>query len=125
MKRHHPESVLQRMCVRYFRLQYPQYAKLLFAIPNGGRRSAIEAAIMQGEGVIPGVPDLFFAKPGGPHNSNGMFIEMKAGAGSSRVSKPQLEMHERLTKSGYAVHVCNSFDLFASIIENYLRPDGK
>jgi len=121
MKRRHPESELQRMCIRYFRLQYPQYAKLLFAIPNGGRRSVVEAAIMQGEGVIPGVPDLFFAKPGPWSRSYGLFIEMKAPGG--KVNRPQLEMHEALTRQGYEVRVCNSFDLFASIIENYLRPD--
>ena len=31
------EAQLQTTCVRWFRLQYPEYARLLFAVPNGGK----------------------------------------------------------------------------------------
>ena len=122
MKKQHLESALQRMCVRWFRLQYPQFAKLLFAIPNGGRRSAIEAAIMQGEGVTAGVPDLFFARPAKQWGAHGMFIEMKSGTG--RLTPSQKEMGMMLTNSGYLVHPCNSFDQFMKIIEKYLGPNN-
>lgn len=44
----HNESALQRTCVSWFRLQYPLIARLLFAVPNGGGRSRVEAAIMKG-----------------------------------------------------------------------------
>lgn len=46
---------MQRMCVGWFRLQYPAVGKLLFAVPNGGARSRTEAAIMKAEGVTAGV----------------------------------------------------------------------
>lgn len=49
---------MQRMCVGWFRLQYPAVGKLLFAVPNGGARSRTEAAIMKAEGVTAGVTDL-------------------------------------------------------------------
>ena len=53
----HLESQLQRQCVAWFRLQYPKHARLLFAVPNGGGRSRIEAAIMKAEGVTAGVSE--------------------------------------------------------------------
>lgn len=43
----HVESHMQRMCVHWFRLQYPTVGKLLFAVPNGGARLRSEAAIMR------------------------------------------------------------------------------
>lgn len=46
----HEESHLQRQCVAWFRLQYPKLARLLFAVPNGGGRSKVEAGIMKAEG---------------------------------------------------------------------------
>lgn len=46
----HNESKLQRVCVQWFRVQYPHL--VLFAIPNGGRRGKVEASIMKGEGVL-------------------------------------------------------------------------
>ena len=55
----HAESDIQQACVSWFRWQYPRYAKLLFAVPNGGQRSAVEAKIMSGEGVMAGVADVF------------------------------------------------------------------
>lgn len=45
----HHESVLQQSCKRWFDLQYPQFSKLLFAVPNGGWRSKVEAVIMRRE----------------------------------------------------------------------------
>lgn len=48
---------MQRMCVGWFRFQYPAVGKLLFAVPNGGARSRTEAAIMKAEGVTAGVTD--------------------------------------------------------------------
>lgn len=59
----HPEHELQKSCVKWFRLQYPEYTNLLFAIPNGGKRNAREAARLKAEGVTPGVPDLFLQLP--------------------------------------------------------------
>ena len=85
----HTESNLQQDCVRWFRLQYPKLAMLLFAVPNGGKRSrrtyvnkygslvtySPEAKAMNREGVTAGVSDLILLKPAGPFAS--LCIEMK------------------------------------------------
>ena len=49
---------MQRMCVGWFRLQYPAVGKLLFAVPNGSRRDVVTGAILKWEGVVAGVADL-------------------------------------------------------------------
>jgi hypothetical protein len=109
--RHH-ESQLQRACVRWFRLQYPEH--LIFAIPNGGRRSRIEAAIMQGEGVTAGVPDLQIVTPG-----KTFFVEMKAGAG--KLTASQKDMHEKLRSLGFSVHTCHCIESFVIVVELEIR----
>lgn len=54
----HLESNIQRAFVRWFRLQYPEYALNLTSVPNGGLRSKTEAAIMKAEGMTAGAADL-------------------------------------------------------------------
>ena len=71
------EHDLQVACVNEFRYLNPRFADLLIAIPNGGKRNAIVAAKMKAEGVVAGVPDLFFAHPSGEWH--GLFLEMKNG----------------------------------------------
>lgn len=110
------EHDLQVACVRWFRLQYPQYAKLLFAIPNGGQRNAVVAAKLKAEGVQAGVPDLFLAVPCGSYH--GLWIEMKNGK-AGRLSALQGSMITALVKQGYRCEVCHSFEEFASIISEY------
>lgn len=62
---YHEESQIQRACVRWFGLQHRELDGLLFAVPNGGRRGKVEAAIMKAEGVYPGVADLLLLVPRG------------------------------------------------------------
>lgn len=73
----HYESKLQQACVRYFRLAYPEYGYMLFAVPNGGSRNAVEARILKAEGVVAGVADLILLVPRSGYGS--LCIEMKIG----------------------------------------------
>ena len=111
------EHDLQVSCVRWFRLQYPQYAKLLFAIPNGGQRNAVVAAKLKAEGVQAGVPDLFLAVPGGDYH--GLWIEMKNGK-AGRLSALQGSMIAALVKQGYRCEVCHSFGEFENVVKEYI-----
>lgn len=119
------ESKLQALCVRWFRLQYPEL--ILFAIPNGGARTkrtnkagqkfSAEAQRMKAEGVLAGVPDLFLALPAG--GFGGLWLEMKAAAGV--LSEKQQELHPRLLAAGYALKTCYSFEAFQAAVEGYLK----
>ena len=58
------EGSLQIACVRWFRLQYPQYAMLLFHPRNeAGQGKSKRIAIDAAAGVVAGVPDLMLALP--------------------------------------------------------------
>jgi len=96
--------------------------RLLFAIPNGGARTWLQGAILQGEGVRKGVPDLFLAVPSPVHGGrarHGLFIEMKTWTG--RVSYEQMEMMMVLRDQGYECVVARGFDQAVRAITQYLE----
>ena len=112
----HPESVLQKDCVAWFRLQYHSLLRLLFAVPNGGRRNAREAAIMKAEGVMPGVADMILLVPSGDFHA--LCIEFKTGKG--RQTELQKQWQQDAERYGNRYVVCRSFDEFREQIKNYL-----
>ena len=112
------EHDLQVACVRWFRYQYQKYARLMFAIPNGGQRNAVVAAKLKAEGVQAGVPDLFLAVPRG--DRHGLWIEMKNGK-AGRLSDAQKAIHETLRQHGYQVEVCRDSLQFRQIVNDYMK----
>ncbi|GAB3889753.1 hypothetical protein GCM10028803_00120 [Larkinella knui] len=117
------ESGLQIACVRWFRMQYRDYSKLLFAIPNGGHRNKAVATKLKAEGVLAGVPDLLLAVPSG--RFCGLFIEMKVRYqdGSKNYASPeQKEVMAGLHKQGYQVATCYDLTEFILTINEYLIP---
>lgn len=79
---------------------------LLFAIPNGGKRTKSVAARLKLEGVKSGVPDLFL--PVARQDCHGLFIEMKRAEGGS-LSLTQKSFIALLRSQGYRVEVANGF----------------
>jgi hypothetical protein len=114
-KKANHESKLQRHCVRWFKFQYPK--ETLYAIPNGGKRSPIEAKIMSGEGVMSGVLDLFLMKA--RNDYNGLYIEMKYG--KNKLTQNQKEFIKKAEAQGYKTAVCYTFDEFMSVVNEYLK----
>lgn len=112
----HAESALQKAAVYWFRMQYPQLARMLFSIPNGGWRSPVEAAIMKAEGVVPGVADLILLIPNANHNC--LCIEMKTAKG--RQSEYQKEWEKDTLKHGNDYAVVRSFEEFKQLIYEYM-----
>ncbi len=113
------ESNLQRECVAWFNIQYPQYHGLLFAIPNGGARNRDTAQIMKGEGVVAGVADLAFCFD----KNHILFIEMKTDKGRQRDSQ---RWWQGLVESrGFRYEVVRSFDAFKALIDGYVRECSK
>jgi len=114
------EHELQKACVRWFTLQYPEIKDLLIAIPNGGQRNVIVAAKLKAEGAKAGVPDLVLAVPDSPFHWEhaGLWIEMKTAKG--RLQPSQKEYLKKLAYHGYAVAVCRSFDEFRATVKQYL-----
>ena len=112
---------MQRMCVGWFRLQYPAVGKLLFAVPNGGARSRTEAAIMKAEGVTAGVTDLILLLGRGGFNA--LCIEMKTTDRHSALSDAQIEWRSLAITNGSRHVVCRTLEEFQSEIRWYMaRP---
>lgn len=113
------ESQEQQALFRWWRLFQPKLApgRVMYAIPNGGRRDAVTGARLKAEGVLAGVPDVFLAAPMPPHA--GLYIEMKRRTGG-RATPAQQAMLATLEASGYAVAVCYGWREAADEIVRYL-----
>lgn len=91
--------------------------KLLFHIPNGGKRDVKEASRFKAMGVKAGVPDLCL--PVAMNGYAGLYIEMKYGKNTTTAK--QKEWIQALKDQGYKVEVCYSGVEAAQELENYLQ----
>jgi len=99
MKR--PEQALQQAVYKYIRYAAP--CVLCFHVPNGGKRSKIEAAIFKSMGVLPGVADLLLF-----WDKTFAAIELKHGNGKQ--TDHQVEFHKRWVDLGGKYSLCRSVD---------------
>lgn len=119
-KPRHEESQIQQSCVRWFRLQFPDIALLLFAVPNGGARNKREAGILKGEGVTAGVADVILLKPSGGFAS--LCVEFKTEDKGSNLRDTQKRWQEVAETAGNKYVICRSFDDFYREVRSYLFP---
>ena len=118
----HQEQVALLYWCACVKQDYP-LLRLLFAIPNGGARSARTGARLKAEGVKPGVPDLFL--PVARFGFNGLFIEMKAPGELKRAAKKRRDVqamwHDELRAQSYRVEVCEGWMAAKAVLQDYLR----
>lgn len=120
-----------------------------FAVPNGGKRDVTEAAMKLMEGLVKGVPDLWF--PQRRRGYSGLVIEMKravepglsvstwSGVGGwngevprkgvgrwsgGTVSDEQKEWLESLCAEGYFAVVCHGMQEAKAVVEWYYGSDA-
>lgn len=123
------ESMEQQRLFTWWRLEgckaYGLPPCMLFAIPNGGKRSLKTAMQLKREGVQPGVPDIFLAVPARHHY--GLFVELKRpkspGVRAGSPSKAQREVMASLIASGYGCVVAYGATEARNVIERYLREE--
>jgi len=122
----HKEDDLQIAAVTWFRLQYPDI--VIFAIPNGGKRNAIEAAKMKRTGTLAGVADLFIMQSKYPppwdmstsaEAYHGLFIELKVG--KNEMTESQKIFRLNAINAGYGHVVCRDIDSFMKTVNEYLK----
>lgn len=112
----HEESSLQIDCVSWFRHTFPQLARLLIAVPNGGARNAATGRILKAEGVVAGVADLIlFVAHRGYH---ALCIEMKTAKG--RQQDTQKAWQKAVEAQDYKYVICRSLDDFKTTVQSYL-----
>lgn len=102
-KRGNQEQKLQIGVINYIRMAFPDV--LVFAVPNGGKRSMIEAALLKKTGVLAGVSDLLLFWQGGYGA-----IELKRPDKKAVMSDTQWAFAEEWQKRGGKFACCNSLD---------------
>lgn len=112
----HVESEIQQSCVKWFHLQYPDLALLLFAIPNGGARNKLEAAIMKGEGVTAGVSDMIFLFPNSEHHA--LCIEFKTEKGKQQDTQKRFQ--RKVEAFGFRYEIVRSLEDFIRLMKEYI-----
>lgn len=115
----HIESQIQRMCKTWFDYHFPQFAPVLFAVPNGGLRSRCEAAIMKAEGVRAGVSDMILLLSRNGYTA--LCIEFKTDKG--RQTDSQKRWQFVVEKYGCKYAIVRSFEEFTDLINEYLKND--
>ena len=113
-----PEDKLQCECVRWFRYQYSELKKMLFAIPNGGSRNSLEAHKLKMTGVTAGVSDLILLTP--RHGYGSLCIELKSVNGKQSPSQHEWELEAISAGNKYVI--CRSIDEFMCEVNQYLAP---
>ncbi|MFC7515079.1 VRR-NUC domain-containing protein [Herbaspirillum sp. GCM10030257] len=91
--------------------------KLLFAVPNAGKRTRAEAAWMLAEGLRAGVPDIMLPFPNGPFV--GLAIEFKRPG--EKTSEKQDDYIALLVDAGWLVVICTDSDAAVRTVQDYLR----
>lgn len=112
----HIESQIQQSCFKWFRLQFPDLAMLMFAVPNGGSRRRIEAAIMKSEGVTAGVADVLFLYPNAEYH--GLCIEFKTDKGRQQPSQKRFQ--QVVEAQGYKYVIIRRLEEFIEEVKKYI-----
>ena len=107
-KRHGPapgsEEELHRAVADFLRHALRPHECLWFHVPNGGWRSDAEGGVLKALGVMAGIPDLLFVRPGAKLAA----IELKSAAGKTTCTQKAVAL--ALGRLGVPVRVCRSID---------------
>lgn len=96
------ETDVEKALTRWLSIALPDDA-VSFHVPNGARLGARQVWQMKAAGMVAGIPDRVVV-----WNGLAFFMEIKGPKG--RLSEAQIEMHERLRRTGCPVAVVRSID---------------
>ena len=107
----------------YNRGKYPEL-KLLYHVPNGGKRDAATARALKRQGVKAGISDLVL--PVASAGYHGLYVELKAPGGS--LEQSQIDFLQEVDNQGYLALVCVGWQAAVQTLSTYLdgvKPDAK
>jgi hypothetical protein len=90
--------------------------KLLYAVPNGGKRNLRVARKLKAEGVLVGVADLCL--PAARRGYHGLYLKMKSEEGVA--TKEQKEFLRGVSWEGYCAVIAHGADEAKATIEWYI-----
>lgn len=97
--------------------KYPQFKRLLYAIPNGGERHVAVAAKMKATGTKADVSDICLAVARGGYH--GLYIELKKVLGKARPG--QLTFIQEVQKEGYAAGISVGWEAARDVLIWYMN----
>lgn len=109
MRRARPEQQIQKAVFQHIK-QRGAPGLFAFAVPNGGYRKPIEAAILKSQGVVAGVPDIVLI-----HKGRAFGLELKALGG--RATANQLAAHSAMDEAGAFVCIAEGLDRALKVLE--------
>lgn len=95
--------------------QHPEL-KLMFHVPNEGKRSVYSGAELKRAGLKKGVPDVML--PVARKGYNGLAIEMKAGKNAP--TEEQKKWLTGLAGEGWLCYVCRGYEAAATVLGDYM-----
>jgi hypothetical protein len=107
-RRQQPEAQIQRAIVQHYRARAAD-GVFMFAVPNGGFRRKVEAAILQATGTVAGVPDTIWIKDG-----QVFALELKAPGG--RPTESQLATIAEMERAGAYCCIAEGLDRALSVL---------
>lgn len=111
MRRARHEDAIQRAVFNHLRTRGAP-DMVAFHVPNGGKRSKVEAAIMKGLGVTAGIPDVIIIK-----DRQVFALELKALKG--RRTDAQRDMLLALEKAGAITAIVYGLDQALHVLESW------
>jgi hypothetical protein len=108
-RRHRPEAAIQKAVFQHLRAR-GALGVFAFHPANGGYRKPVEAAILKGLGVVPGVPDVIAI-----HNGRCFAMELKAEGG--RATDKQLACIAALREAGAFTCIAEGLDRALACLE--------
>jgi hypothetical protein len=110
-RRRSPEATIQRCVFAHLRARGAP-GVFAFAVPNGGYRKPVEAAILKGLGVVAGVPDVIVI-----HQGRGYALELKAEGG--RATDKQLATIASMEAAGAFTCIAEGLDRALAVLEGW------
>lgn len=114
------ESQEQRALFCWAAYQQPRHPelRLMYHVPNEGKRTGATGARMRAEGLRPGVPDICLPVARGGYHA--LYIELKRLRGG-RLSEDQRAWLSALSTAGNKAVVCRGWEAARKEIERYLE----
>lgn len=106
-KSYKSENRIQQECYMWFWNTYPEYRRLLFAVPNGGARSIIEGKLFKDTGVVAGVSDMLLMV-----DTETYCFELKTTIGTQ--SDKQISWQKLVEREGFKYYIIRSLSQFKS-----------
>ena len=97
-------------------VQYEEL-KLMYHVPNEGKRSRIAGARLKAQGLKSGVPDVCLPTAHGGYI--GLYIEMKVKP--NKPTENQKQWLRKLREQGHLTAVCYSWEEAKQLIEQYIK----